>query len=206
MLVSDVNERIYSYDLASKERQDSNALSSDFVLYQAGSSGPKIIPYGFWLDPEITVELYAYKAWWVTNNVGSGVSIEKRYLMGTRFSVEDITLENLIAHSTRAKVPELNTVGNLVVFEVADDVTTTDKFQYDYDLDEKKYYMISSAGNWLVYDGQGYLMSTNAARETIKDENNTPTIFEASTNMVQRTNRKPFPNRSLVRRYNHVGG
>lgn len=89
---------------------------------------PKSFFTAFGWTPEITVELYAYKAWWVTNNVGSGVSIEERYLMGTRFSTEDITLENLIDHSTGSKVPELNTVGNLVVFEVVDDVTTTDKF------------------------------------------------------------------------------
>lgn len=68
------------------------------------------------------------------------------------------------------------------------------------------YYMISSVGNWLVYDGQGYLMSTNAARETIKDENNTPIIFEASTNMVQGPIGNLFLNQSLVRRHNHVGG
>ncbi len=112
MLVSDVNGRIYSYDLASKERQDSphndrvnNSLTGennadDFILFKSGTSGPTIRPFGLWangatngatlwvahkpLGPKVReeIKLYAYSMTWETNGT-------KRYLKGTRDSNKD---------------------------------------------------------------------------------------------------------------------
>ena len=64
MLVSDVNGRIYSYDLASKERQDSHhndgiTNADDFILYKDplaegetrnATNSTRIIPYGIWAN------------------------------------------------------------------------------------------------------------------------------------------------------------
>lgn len=203
MLVSDVDGKIYSYDLASTERQDSHhRVADDFVLNKDGSTTETIRPYGLWFDTRNnnrtntlwvastegsgankTAKLYAYKTWWVTDDVREDVPGDETYLMGTRFTEtnendettypQDITLEKL------TEAPELNTVGNPVVFEVVDGETTTNKFQYEYALDEKKYYMTDSAGNRLEYDGQGNLRSLDA------DGNPTGRSYTTSTNMVR---------------------
>ena len=103
MLVSDREGKIYSYSLETKERQDSNDTSDDFVLYRVvENSRTNIHPYGIWsngttlwaahnahIQKKLTgrnSKIYAYEMTWVTNGM-------KRYLTGTRDSSKDIELE-----------------------------------------------------------------------------------------------------------------
>ena len=104
MLVSDrIEGKIYSYSLETKERQDSNAISDDFVLYRVvENSRTNIHPYGIWSDGTTlwaahnahiqnslagtNSQIYAYAVTWVTNGM-------KRYLTGVRDSSKDIPLK-----------------------------------------------------------------------------------------------------------------
>ena len=97
MLVSDVDGKIYSYDLKTEERQDSHhndrrvgtpsaaeagANEDDFILLKDGSTTDTIRPYGLWATNSTlwvasaegsrtnkTAKLYAYTMTWNEANV-----------------------------------------------------------------------------------------------------------------------------------------
>ena len=101
--------RIYSYDLVSKERQDSHhndgtKNDDDFILYRSGTSG-KIRPYGLWTNgavlwvagkPETKNsrerKIYVYSMTWVTADVRDDVGGMERYLTGSRTNTIDFDL------------------------------------------------------------------------------------------------------------------
>ena len=109
MLVSDADGKIYSYDLESKQRQDSHhETDDDFVLYESGTSGKTIIPYGIWAngstngstlwavhspprgDTNVLVKIYAYTITNKVSDVRDDLSGDERYWTGVRDSSKDI--------------------------------------------------------------------------------------------------------------------
>ncbi len=141
MLVSDVDGKIYSYDLETKQRQDSHhndrrvgtpaaaeegVNTDDFILYKDGSTTETIRPYGLWATNSTlwvgstegsrtnkTAKLYAYTMTWNTGkDVRTDLDGEERYLKGTRDSTKDINL-----HRQTDSLPDLDANGNPIVYE-----------------------------------------------------------------------------------------
>ena len=131
MLVSDVDGKIYSYDLKTTQRQDSHHTNADdFFLYKSGSTNETIRPYGIWFDTQNnnrtntlwvastegsgankTAKLYAYKTWWRTTDSvpepEGKEQVNERYLKGTRDPTKDINL-----HRETTSLPDLGDDGN----------------------------------------------------------------------------------------------
>ena len=207
MLVSDVDGKIYSYDLETKQRQDSHhndrrvgtpaaaeegANTDDFILYKDGSTTETIRPYGLWATNSTlwvgstegsrtnkTAKLYAYTMTWNTGkDVRTDLDGEERYLKGTRDSTKDINL-----HRQTDSLPDLDANGNPIVFEVHTNNGGKHKLSYDPEVvtegEETRtvYHLLNKDGNRLTRNSEGKLTTQDGV--VYENEN-----ISFQTNMV----------------------
>ena len=198
MLVSDVDGKIYSYDLETTQRQDSHhndgkTNADDFFLYKSGTSGPKIRPYGIWATNSIlwvasaegkgtnkTAKLYAYTITWNTNDVRTDLDGKERYLKGDRDSTKDINL-----HKEITSLPDLDDDGNPIVFEVHTNNGRETRHRLSYDpevvtegrVTNTVYHLLNKDGNRLTRNSEGKLTTQDGV--VYENEN-----ISFQTNMV----------------------
>ena len=159
MLVSDVNGRIYSYDMESKERQDSphndranNSLTGennkdDFILFKSGTSGPTIRPFGLWANgstnkatlwvahkpvgPKVReeIKLYAYRMTWHTWQTNGTT---RKYLKGTRYPDDSKDFKDLFDNRNQDPTGIWSNGETMWVADNADNIL------YAYDMETKR--------------------------------------------------------------------